>query len=174
MCTCIVSSTLQMGTGSHQPCMLGVARKLTLRASGGSVALSSDAQTQQLCWTHLRVSQQPQEAASSMCTLHSSSTMQAAINRAHARCCDEAVLASLAWICDAEQLYIDAALVLDASTRVAAAAGSCLIDPLSIRTCIASTTEHLSPEDGDNNAIGQARKLTLRASRGSVTLSSYT
>ena len=37
-------------------------------------------------------------------------------------------LASLAWICHAEQLYIDAALVLDASTRVAAAARSGLID----------------------------------------------
>ena len=39
-------------------------------------------------------------------------------------------LASLAWICHAEQLYIDAALVLDASTRVAAASRSCLIDVL--------------------------------------------
>jgi hypothetical protein len=37
-------------------------------------------------------------------------------------------LASLTWICDAEQLYIDTALVLDASTRVAAAATSGLID----------------------------------------------
>ena len=45
-----------------------------------------------------------------------------------ARKLKEAVLASLAWICHAEQLYIDAALVLDASTRVAAAAGSGLID----------------------------------------------
>ena len=34
----------------------------------------------------------------------------------HARSCEEAVLASLTWICDAEQLYTDAALVLDAST----------------------------------------------------------
>ena len=40
---------------------------------------------------------------------------------------EEADLASLAWICHAEQLYTDAALVLDASTRVAAAEGSCLI-----------------------------------------------
>ena len=50
------------------------------------------------------------------------------INRAHARCCEEAVLASLTWICDAEQLYTYAALVLDASTHVAAAARSCFID----------------------------------------------
>jgi hypothetical protein len=48
--------------------------------------------------------------------------------RAHVRCCDEAVLASLTWICDAEQLYTDAALVLDTSTRIAAAARSGLID----------------------------------------------
>ena len=50
------------------------------------------------------------------------------IHRAHPRCCKEADLASLGWICVAEQLYTDAALVLDASTRVAAAAGSGLID----------------------------------------------
>ena len=50
------------------------------------------------------------------------------INRAHARCCEEAVLASLGWICDAEKRCTDAALVLDASTRVAAAARSGLID----------------------------------------------
>ena len=40
----------------------------------------------------------------------------------------EAVCASLTWICDVEQLYTEAALVLDASTRVVAAAGSGLID----------------------------------------------
>ena len=34
------------------------------------------------------------------------------IDRAHARCCEEADLASLGWICVAEQLYTDAALVL--------------------------------------------------------------
>jgi hypothetical protein len=43
------------------------------------------------------------------------------INRAHD-------LACIMSICDAEQLYTDAALVLDASTRVPAAAGSGLID----------------------------------------------
>ena len=48
--------------------------------------------------------------------------------RAHARCCEEADLASLGWICDAEKRCTDAALVLDAFTRVAAAAGSSLID----------------------------------------------
>ena len=46
----------------------------------------------------------------------------------HARCCEEADLASLTWISYAEQLYTDAAFMLDASTRVTAAAGSCLID----------------------------------------------
>ena len=50
------------------------------------------------------------------------------INRAHARSCEEAVLASLTWICDAEQLFTDAALVLDAFTRVAAVARSGQID----------------------------------------------
>jgi hypothetical protein len=44
------------------------------------------------------------------------------INRAHVRCYEEADLASLGWICDAEQLYTDAALMLDASTHVAEAA----------------------------------------------------
>ena len=48
----------------------------------------------------------------------------------HARVwsCGEAVHASLTWVCDVEQLYTDAALMLDASTRVAAAARSGLID----------------------------------------------
>ena len=50
------------------------------------------------------------------------------INRAHVRCCEEADLASLGWICDAQQRCTDAALMLDASTRVAAAARSGLID----------------------------------------------
>ena len=47
ICICIVSSTLQMVASTVL--MLGVARKLTLRASGGSVSLSSDAQTQRPC-----------------------------------------------------------------------------------------------------------------------------
>ena len=50
------------------------------------------------------------------------------INRAHARSCEEADLASLGRTCDADQLYTDAALVRDTSTSVAAVAGSGLID----------------------------------------------
>ena len=48
----------------------------------------------------------------------------------HARVwsCEKAVCASLTWICDVEQLYTDAALMLDASPRVVAAEGSGLID----------------------------------------------
>ena len=48
----------------------------------------------------------------------------------HARVwsCEKADHASLTWVCDVEQLYTDAALLLDASTRVVAAAGSGLID----------------------------------------------
>ena len=41
--------------------------------------------------------------------------------------CDEVDHASLPWICDADRLYTDAALMLDASPRVVAAAGSGLI-----------------------------------------------
>ena len=86
------------------------------------------------------------------------------IDRAHARCCEEADLASLGWICVAEQLYTDAALVLDASTRVAAAAGSGLID-LHLH-CVVDLA------DGRASTVlmfGVARKLTLRASGGSNT-----
>jgi hypothetical protein len=90
------------------------------------------------------------------------------INRAHARSCEEADLASLRWICVAEQLCTDAALVLDASTRVAAAAGSCLIDVH--LHCVVDLAE------GRIHTVlmlGVARKLTLRASGGSVSLTSY-
>ena len=48
--------------------------------------------------------------------------------RAHVRSRKEADLACLGWIKRVEQLYTDAALVLDASTRAAAAARSGLID----------------------------------------------
>ena len=48
--------------------------------------------------------------------------------RAHVRSRKEADLACLGWIYRVEQLYTDAALVLDASTRAAAAARSGLID----------------------------------------------
>ena len=54
--------------------------------------------------------------------------MQRVASTVHARCCEEADLASLGWICDAEQRCTDAAIVLDTSTRVAAAARSGLID----------------------------------------------
>ena len=50
------------------------------------------------------------------------------VANSHAWSCEEADLASLGRICVAEQLCTDTALVLDASTRVAAAAGSGLID----------------------------------------------
>ena len=84
-------------------------------------------------------------------------------------CCEKADCASLTWICDVEQLYTDAALMLDASTRVAAAAGSCLID-LHMHCVDDSALESKTA----TTMLVQARKLTLRASRGSVTLSSYT
>ena len=50
------------------------------------------------------------------------------VANSHAWSCEEADLASLGWICVAEQRCTDAALVLDASTRVAAASESGLID----------------------------------------------
>ena len=83
---------------------------------------------------------------------------------------EEADLASLAWICHAEQLYTDAALVLDASTRVAAAEGSCLID-LHMH-CVDDSA--LESKAAQQCLWSSKKKLTLRASRGSVTLSSYT
>ena len=48
----------------------------------------------------------------------------------HARVwsCEKADHASLTWVCDVEQLYTDAALMLDASPRVVATEGSGLID----------------------------------------------
>ena len=51
-----------------------------------------------------------------------------ATTHAHARSCEKAVCASLTWVCDVEQLYTDAALMLNANTRVVATAGSGLID----------------------------------------------
>ena len=82
------------------------------------------------------------------------------VANSHAWSCEEADLASLGW---------NAALVLDASTRVAAAAGSGLID-LHLH-CVVDLA------DGRASTVlmfGVARKLTLRASGGSVSLSSYT
>ena len=71
-----------------------------------------------------------------------------------------------------EQLYTDAALMLDASPRVVAAAGSRLIDlhvPLALSTMA----------DGAQQAtvlmLGCCEKADcVRVSRGSVTWSSYT
>jgi hypothetical protein len=102
-----VAFVVDHADGSHQRAHVGHARKLTLRASGGSNTPSSYTQTQRSCWTHLHVYQQPREAASSICTLHS-----------RRRPCR--------WV--------------------------------------ASTRAH----------VGHARKLTLRASGGSNTPSSYT
>ena len=64
------------------------------------------------------------------------------------------------------QLYIDAALVLDASTRVARAATSGLID---LHFAFVADVGRINVL-----TLGLARKLTLRASGGSVTLCSYT
>ena len=74
-------------------------------------------------------------------------------------------LMCITWICDAEQLYTDAALVLDASTRVAAAAGSGLID-----LHLHGVVDH--PDE--TGWVASTALMTLRASRGSVMLSSYT
>ena len=88
----------------------------------------------------------------------------------HARVwsCEKADHASLTWVCDVEQLYTDAALLLDASTRVVAAAGSGLIDLHAPRV-----VDH----GRWRNTRAHARscgKLSVRALRGSVTLSSST
>ena len=70
----------------------------------------------------------------------------------------------------AEQRCTDAALVLDASTRVGAAAISGLFD-----LHLAFVVDH-ADEMGRINVLtlGLAKKLTLRASGGSNTSSSYT
>ena len=78
------------------------------------------------------MSQQPQEAASSICTCIASSTVhlspRVGDNHAQTWSGEEVDFASLTWISYAEQLQTDAAFMLDASTRVAAAAGSGLVD----------------------------------------------
>ena len=82
------------------------------------------------------------------------------INRAHAWSCEEADFASLGWIKHVEQRCTDAALVLDASTRVGAAAISGLFD-----LHLAFVVDHAN---GSINVLmlGLTRKLTLRASAG--------
>ena len=99
--------------------------------------------------------------------LCSKATQRSGHIMAWGRSCEEADLASLGWICDAEQLYTDAAPVLDASTRVEGAARSA-----------ASTRPHRSAlcirrrpcrwVSGRLNVLmfGVARKLTLRALGG--------
>ena len=81
------------------------------------------------------------------------------INRAHDLGC-------ITTICDAEQLYTDA------STRVAKAAIDlhlhCVVDLMSTLQMGRNTELMLV------HMLGLARKLTLRASRGPTTLSSYT
>jgi hypothetical protein len=74
-------------------------------------------------------------------------------------------------ICDAEQLYTDAALVLDASTRVPAVARSGLID-LHLH-CVVNHADELQAAS-TVLMLGLVRKLSLRVSRGSVMLSSET
>ena len=92
------------------------------------------------------------------------------INRAHTcsvlqgSCID---LASLGRTCDADQLYTDAALVLDTSMSVAAVAGSGLID-LHLHCVVVHA-------DGVRLQVASTVLLmTLRASRRSDKLSSYT
>ena len=82
-----------------------------------------------------------------------------ATTRAHARSCGKAVCASLTWICDVEQLYTDAALMLDASPRVVAAAGSGLIDMHAPRVI-----DHADGAQQRMLVSGLAGKLTVRVS----------
>ena len=87
-------------------------------------------------------------------------------------CCEKADCASLTWICDVEQLYTDAALMLDASPRVVAAAGSRLID---LHVPLASSTMADGAQQATVLMLGCCEKADcVRVSRGSVTWSSYT
>ena len=68
---------------------------------------------------------------------HTQSTFHLFLRAPHASLCENVDLACLTSVCDAEQLNTDAALVLDASTRVAAAPGCTSTQstfPLSPRT----------------------------------------
>ena len=104
---CIIEQVGSMW--SHEPSNLafgcGLVRALTLRASRWTVTLRSYTQMQCPCYTHLGV--------------YSSDRTKRRPRRPRwrRRLCD---CASLTWICecDVEQLYTDAALMLDASTRV--------------------------------------------------------
>ena len=168
---------MQMGRRSHQPCSCSVLRgscpcepRVDLRRREAMHRRSARARRIYACSSSCR--KQPHRSAIAV-RLQPCRWVAGRINHAHARSCEEAVLASLTWICDAEQLYTDVALVLDAFTRVAAAARSCLIVASSMCTCIASSTLQMG-RINRSHMFGVARKLILRASGGSVTLSSYT
>ena len=80
--------------------MFGVARKLTLRASGGSEKLSSYTQTQRSCYARARRIYASVAAAARSCLIDVHFTFvvdhaEGRINRAHVRCYEEADLASL-------------------------------------------------------------------------------
>ena len=86
-------------------------------------------------------------AGSGLIDLHAPRVVEHAdgtTTRADARSCGKANHASLTWICDVEQLYTDAALMLDASPRVVAAAGSGLID---LHVPLASLTMQMAQQD---------------------------
>ena len=70
---------------------------------------------------------------------------------------------------DCQKIYSDASLALDPSTRVAAAARSGLIN-----LHFAFVVDHADLGRINVFMLGVARKLTLRASGGSNTPSSYT
>jgi len=86
------------------------------------------------------------------------------------RCCENVDLACLTSVCGTEQLYTDAALVLDASTCVAAVSGSgaIIMDLHFMHKLLVD----FSPFSA--HLMLCARTLTLRASRRFVTLSNYT
>ena len=85
----------------------------------------------------------------------------------HARSCEEAVLASLTWICDAEQLYTDATLVLYRRIYTCSSGRR----KLPHRSALALRRRPCRWVSGRLNVLmfGVARKLTLRASGGSNT-----
>ena len=82
-------------------------------------------------------------------------------------------LACLTSVCGTEQLYTDAAFMLDASTHVAAVSGSgAIIIDLHFMHKLCTSLVDFSPFSA--HLMLCARTLTSRASRRSVTLSNYT
>ena len=82
---------------------------------------------------------------------------------AHLMLCENVDLACLTSVCDAEQLYTDAAFMLDASTRVTTAAGSCLID-VHLHCVVDGALESKvwrQPSTTTRLMLGLARKSTL-------------